>query len=421
CLFLMVSYCLLTVTFSQKLFFFMFSFPAVIYIVMQIYCATLYQPREKRKYAIRPEEKVAVIMPCCNESAEIVENVLRQLTEASVPIDEIYFVDDGSFNLSAYHKAIEMRKALYEKSSLPSVASEHFAPDKEIHIPELIVHRFKENRGKRQAQAWAVQQTDADFIITVDADGTMNSDAIEQLLIPFKDPEVMAITSQIEVLNTNDHLFTKTMDLHYHQIFQLECAAPSVTGNILYCSGPLSCYRRDVFAKNLQAYTGQSFLGKSVDAGDDRHLTMHANGMGKTVYQSTAICQTEVPAPIKSFCSQQLRWGRSFIIESMLSLKHYFSHHRKLFFWTLGELAVSFLVIGGLLLDILFHPSSLWQILLLYTVFIVLLSYARNSFYFFKKPLEYFLLSLLQGLVQFVIVYSLRIYALFSLLQFRLK
>src|SRR5699024_4520753 len=205
CLFLMVSYCLLTVTFSQKLFFFMFSFPAVIYIVMQIYCATLYQPREKRKYAIRPEEKVAVIMPCCNESAEIVENVLRQLTEASVPIDEIYFVDDGSFNLSAYHKAIEMRKALYEKSSLPSVASEHFAPDKEIHIPELIVHRFKENRGKRQAQAWAVQQTDADFIITVDADGTMNSDAIEQLLIPFKDPEVMAVTGQIEVLNTNDN------------------------------------------------------------------------------------------------------------------------------------------------------------------------------------------------------------------------
>ena len=43
----------------------------------------------------------------------------------------------------------------------------------------------------------------------------------------------------------------------------------------------------------IDKYLNQSFLGVKVNIGDDRCLTNYANRLGKTAYQSTALCDTD--------------------------------------------------------------------------------------------------------------------------------
>ena len=66
----------------------------------------------------------------------------------------------------------------------------------------------------------------------------------------------------------------------------------------------------------------QTVLGVPQHVGDDRVLTneLLRNGW-RTVYQSTALVETDAPSDWRTFWRQQLRWGRSSQRETLLSLR----------------------------------------------------------------------------------------------------
>ncbi|MFE4523065.1 glycosyltransferase [Cytobacillus firmus] len=341
-----------------------------------------------------PNLKVSVVIPSYNEKPDAVIKTVESIIKQDYPIHEVFFIDDGSKDVSGYEAILKYKE--------------------EMNLDHLIVHRLEKNQGKRHAQIWAFNHATGDIIFTVDSDGYTFPNAVRELLIPFHDPEVMAVTGHINARNREDNWFTKLLDMRYENAFRVERAAQSVTGNVLVCSGPISCYRREVIMDNLEDYGSQTFLGEPVQFGDDRCLTNYAILKGKTLYQSTAVCLTDVPSTLKQFLKQQIRWNKSFFRESLNALKLGFKKPKTLI-WVLLELSLWILFGFVILFALLFKAQTMGFILMAYYfAYVCLSAYARNIFYILKHPLVFFLAPL-YGLIHLGLLFPLRLYALGTL------
>jgi len=362
----------------------------IIYLLGKMVLSFGYVPKKDEPLSFR----VSVVVPSYNEKPDAVLKTIESLLEQEYPVHEIFFVDDGSKDVSGY-EAIQKLKETRK-------------------LDQLHVHRLKKNAGKRHAQIWAFERVTGDIIFTVDSDGYIYPDAVKELLIPFHDEKIMAVTGHINARNRDENWFTKLLDMRYDNAFRVERAAQSVTGNVLVCSGPISCYRADVIIDNLDDYKNQTFLGEQVQFGDDRCLTNYAILRGKTVYQSTARCDTDVPNTLRQFIKQQIRWNKSFFRESLIALKIGFKKPRTLV-WVLFELSLWILFGFVLLFALLFKLKTVGLIMFVYYLaYLMLSAYARNVFYVLKRPLV-FLMAPLYGLIHLGLLLPLRIYALLTI------
>jgi hyaluronan synthase len=362
----------------------------VCYLLIKTGLSAKYQPYT----GAPPDYKVSVVIPGYNEAADAVVGTVRSILAQDYPIHEIYYVDDGSKDPSAYEALKEMSKT----------------------EPRLIVHRLDQNKGKRHAQAWAFERASGDVFVTVDSDCYLFPDTIRELLKPLNDKSVMAATGHVTARNRTDSILTRLIDMRYENAFRVERASQSVTGNVLVCSGPLSAYRREVITENLERYKNQTFLGKPVQFGDDRCLTNYAIEKGKTVYQSTSRCLTDVPTTIRKFLKQQVRWNKSFFRESIQALKLSIRKRKwNVLLWVTFEL-LTWIAFGTMLITgLIIKPFVSGAIVSLYYLgYIAVSAYARNVYYVLSHPLS-FLLAPLYGLIHIFLLLPLRLYSLFTI------
>lgn len=380
----------------------------VLYLLTKQSLSFFYKPFEGEA---PKNKKVAVVIPSYNESGEAIRNTINSILAQDYPIYEIYFVDDGSKDQSAYRTVLQMKREL---ESVNKEVAATVEGSSSLPIPNLIVHRLEKNSGKRHAQLWAFRKTKADFIVTVDSDGDLFPNAVKELLIPFNDKKVMATTGHVNIRNRKENLLTRLIDMRYDNAFRVERAAQSVTGNVLVCSGPLSCYRIEVIKENIDHYGNQMFLGEKVQFGDDRCLTNYSILKGKTIYQSTARCITDAPSTLRQFIKQQLRWNKSFFRESLISLRTGLKKPQVLV-WTVLEMSLWILFGLSLILSFIFKVSSVGFILAIYYfAYISLSAYARNVFYLFKHPIT-FLLAPVYGIIHLTMLFPLRFWALLTI------
>ncbi|MGL4523371.1 MAG: glycosyltransferase family 2 protein [Bacilli bacterium] len=341
--------------------------------------------------------RVSVVIPYYNEDYETVKKTVESILAQTYKAYEIFIIDDGSKDRDTYEKLRTWANAI------------------DVKIPTtIIVHRQEPNAGKRIAQVFAFEHATGDVFFTVDSDGYIANNALYELLIPFNDPEVMAVTGHINARNREDNLFTRLLDMRYENAFRVERAAQSVTGNILVCSGPISCYRREVIVENLEHYRNQEFLGQPVQFGDDRCLTNYAILRGKTVYQSTATCITDVPSSFAQFIKQQIRWNKSFFRESLIAFGIGLKKP-KVLVWVILELSLWLIFGVSISVGTYMQYDTLGLLLLAYYMFYVSISsYARNVYYILQRPFM-FLLAPLYGIIHLVILFPLRFYALSTL------
>lgn len=359
----------------------------ITYLLGKMLLSFLYKSKENEA----PDLKVSVVIPSYNEKPDAVLKTVESILEQDYPIHEIFFIDDGSKDTSGYEAILHLKK--------------------EKNIENLIVHKLEKNAGKRHAQIWAFERLTGDVIFTVDSDGYIYPNATRELLKPFVDEKVMAVTGHINARNKDANWFTKLLDMRYDNAFRVERAAQSVTGNVLVCSGPISCYRSEVIKENLEDYKNQTFLGENVQFGDDRCLTNYAILKGKTLYQSTAKCITDVPSTIKQFIKQQIRWNKSFFRESLIALNIGMKKPRTLI-WVLLELSLWIMFGFVLIFALIFKAKTFGLVMFIYYfAYLSLSAYARNVFYILKRP-HVFLMAPLYGIIHLGLLFPLRIYAL---------
>ena len=233
-----------------------------------------------------------VIVPVFNEPEPLFRRVLDSVV-ANRPDELITVVDGGDEDVAAVAAAYS---------------------DQVLRIPKA---------GKRAAIAAGLAASDpaTDVVIVLDSDTLWAPGALRELLRPFADPRVGGVTPRQAIFDAQTNpvrrLANWMEDIRYH----LTVPAQSVFGQVGCLAGRTIAYRRAAFAPAVQRLVGQTVLGVPQHVGDDRVLTGELLRAGwRTVYQSTALVETDAPSDWPTFWRQQLRWGRSSQRETLLSL-----------------------------------------------------------------------------------------------------
>ncbi|WP_081411388.1 glycosyltransferase [Anaeroarcus burkinensis] len=252
---------------------------------------------------------VSIIIPCFNEETWIQKTIIGCVNQ-DYPLDklEVIVVDDCSHDRS------------YEK--IQEIVAELKENEKKANLEErLFCCRQEKNAGKREALAKGVKMAKHELVVFVDSDSFLDPFAIRNLVQPFKDQQMGGVSGRTDVANTYTNSLTKMQAVRYYIAFRIMKAAESYFDAVTCLSGPLSCYRKDLVLKYMDAWLNQRFMGERATFGDDRSMTNLILRKHRTVYQDTAICNTIVPNQHDVFLKQQMRWKRSWLRESLLAAR----------------------------------------------------------------------------------------------------
>ncbi len=138
---------------------------------------------------------MSIIVPAYNEEVNAVSSI-ENLLKTDYPNFEIIFVDDGSKD-GTFNK---VKKA--------------FAANSRVRV------LTKANGGKASALNFGIQQSGAEFVVCIDADTKLLSDAVSRLMMHFGDvkyhsgQKVGAVAGNVKVGNTVN-LLTRWQSIEY--------------------------------------------------------------------------------------------------------------------------------------------------------------------------------------------------------------
>jgi cellulose synthase/poly-beta-1,6-N-acetylglucosamine synthase-like glycosyltransferase/peptidoglycan/xylan/chitin deacetylase (PgdA/CDA1 family) len=217
---------------------------------------------------------VSVVVPAYNEEAGIraaVESFARSL----YPEVEVIVVDDGSSDRTA-----ELAAGTGD--------------------PNVVV-LTQANTGKPGALNAGIARASHDLIVTVDGDTVFQPDTIRNLVQPFADPKVGAVSGNTKVGNRKGML-GRWQHIEYVMGFNLDRRMYDVLDCMPTVPGAVGAFRR----KALEEVAGFS----DDTLAEDTDITMAVNRAGwRVVYEERAVAWTEAPASLGDLWRQRYRWS----------------------------------------------------------------------------------------------------------------
>ena len=288
---------------------YLYSIIAAMFLLTRYLFATFYRPvRIDPNYT----PGVSIIIPCFEEE-EWIQRTVHSCINQDYPVDklEVIVVDDCSKDHSA-ERVEEIIAKLKEADT----------GDHAYRVAERIrFFRQSANLGKRDAMARGAREARHELLVFVDSDSFLDPFAVRNIVQPFKDKEMGGVSGRTDVANTYTNALTKMQAVRYSIAFRVMKAAEGYFDAATCLSGPLSCYRRDLVLKYMDAWLNQRFLGQKATFGDDRSMTNFILRHNRTTYQDSAVCMTIVPRSYKVFLRQQMRWKRSWLRESLIAAR----------------------------------------------------------------------------------------------------
>jgi cellulose synthase/poly-beta-1,6-N-acetylglucosamine synthase-like glycosyltransferase/spore germination protein YaaH/peptidoglycan/xylan/chitin deacetylase (PgdA/CDA1 family) len=221
------------------------------------------------------QPEVSVLIPAYNEEEVIVDTVNAALA-ADYPKKEIVVVNDGS---------TDRTRELLET---------HFGTDSRVRI----LHQ--PNRGKPAALARALEAATGTIAVTIDADTSIDRNAIKKLVRNFADPRVGAVAGNVKVGNRTRWL-TRWQALEYITSQNMEKRAFDLLNCIPVVPGAVGAWRIEA----MQAAGG--FSAQTV--AEDTDLTIAIRRAGWRIsYDEEAIGYTQAPETAGALIRQRFRW-----------------------------------------------------------------------------------------------------------------
>ena len=225
---------------------------------------------------------VSIIIPAYNEEINAVSSV-QSLLNGNYPNLEIIFVDDGS------------KDNTFEKVSAA------FANNNKVKV------FTKPNGGKASALNYGIQQSNAEFVVCIDADTKLLPDAVSKLMIHFSPsrPEYLevvgAVAGNVKVGN-QVNLLTKWQSIEYISSQNFDRKAFSYLNAITVVPGAIGAFRKKAI---------EDAGGFTIDTlAEDCDLTIRILRQGYVVEnENKAIAMTEAPETLKMFFKQRFRWS----------------------------------------------------------------------------------------------------------------
>lgn len=227
---------------------------------------------------------VCIAVPCFNESKSVAET-LRSLLVLDYPKErlEIIVVDDGSTDDTfAVAKQFETAPGVY---------------------PSVRVVR-KENGGKHSALNLALGETRAELIGCLDADSTVEPDALARAAAALSETSVAAVTPGIHVKETRT-FFQKLQHVEYRlSIFNRSAFA--ALGSVFITPGPFTIFRTEA----VRDVGGWHYAHST----EDMEIALRLQERGYRIVNNPLVTvHTSAPRTLPALFRQRVRWSYGFL------------------------------------------------------------------------------------------------------------
>ena len=246
--------------------------------VARVFLLLTFARRHVRTVRGRPREEgftppVSVIVPAFNEAVNI-ERSVRSLDTSDYPELEVLVVDDGSTDGTG---------DLVER----------------LDLPRTRVLR-QENSGKPAALNHGIEEARHDIVVMVDADTVFEPGTLRELVQPFREPDVGAVSGNTKVGNRR-RLLGRWQHIEYVMGFNLDRRLYDVLQCMPTVPGAIGAFRREVLV-DVGGVSGATLA-------EDTDLTLAVGRAGwRVVYEENARAWTEAPATLRGLWRQRYRW-----------------------------------------------------------------------------------------------------------------
>jgi len=232
---------------------------------------------------------VSCVVSCYAEGEQIVHTIRSLATQLYAgPIEIIALVDGAAANVDTYRMV---------QNLVPQVA--RMANRRLRVLP-------KWQRGGRVSSSNAgMALANGDVIISMDADTTVEHDAIYRITRHFADPKVVAVACSLRVANAGVNPLTALQALEYMLSITAGRTGLSELDAVNNISGAMGAFRRD-FLRHVGGWDSGSAedidLTTRIKAYFGRHPDL------RIVFDPEAVGRTIVPETLGAFLRQRLRW-----------------------------------------------------------------------------------------------------------------
>lgn len=225
--------------------------------------------------------KVSIIVPAYNEEINAVKTIENLLRQDYYDFD-IVFVDDGS------------------KDATFKMVSDAFKNN------TIVKVHTKPNGGKASALNYGITLTQNDYVVCIDADTQLKTDAISQLMKGFRmqlknNQEIGAIAGNVKVGNENTML-TKWQSIEYTTAQNFDRRAFDLINGITVVPGAIGAFKKEAIEK-AGGFTTDTLA-------EDCDLTIRILRKGYRIINCIeAVAVTEAPESLNEFMKQRFRWS----------------------------------------------------------------------------------------------------------------
>ncbi len=301
-------------------------------LLLLAYLAIKQRRKEKNRQLppLADNPLVSIIVPAYNEEVNAV-NALTKLLNSTYPNFDIVFVDDGSAD-KTYEKVL----AAFKDNNKVKVLT-------------------KPNGGKASALNYGIEQTEAEYVVCIDADTHLQPDAIALMVRHFTDAETGAVAGNVKVGN-EVNILTRWQNIEYVTSQNFDRYAFAAINAITVVPGAIGAFRKTAI-EEAGGFTSDTFA-------EDCDLTVRLLRAGYTIKNETAaIALTEAPETLQQFLKQRFRW--SFGI-----MQSFWKNRDALFnrqYGSLGMIALPNILIFQILIPLLSPLADIFMIVGLLT------------------------------------------------------
>lgn len=219
---------------------------------------------------------VAVLIAAYNEE-KVIARTVRSVLEARYPVAEVFVVDDGSTDGTGDRVEAE------------------FGLDSRVRLIRQA------NAGKAAALNRAMEMTNAEIAVCVDADTVLDPEAIGRLVAHFETRRVAAVAGNVQVGNVHN-LITQWQSVEYTTSQNLDRRAYAALNAVTVVPGAIGAWRVEAL-REVGSYRADTLA-------EDMDLTWRLRRQGYRIEnEPSAFAYTEAPDTFKSFFKQRFRWA----------------------------------------------------------------------------------------------------------------
>jgi cellulose synthase/poly-beta-1,6-N-acetylglucosamine synthase-like glycosyltransferase/spore germination protein YaaH/peptidoglycan/xylan/chitin deacetylase (PgdA/CDA1 family) len=255
-------------------------FLSVARMVIMAVLAAIQKRREPLAPVSLEQPSVSVIVPAYNEQINAVRTI-QSLLQQDYPNLQVVFVDDGSTD-KTFDTVTEAFK------DAPNV--------------QVVT---KKNGGKATALNYGINICTSDYVVCIDADTQLKSDAVSELMKKFVSTDsitpVGAVAGNVKVGN-EINMITHWQSIEYITSQNFDRRAFDLLNCITVVPGAIGAFKKAA-VNEAGGFTSDTLA-------EDCDLTMRLHRKGYQVRNCTsAISYTEAPETMKQFLKQRFRWS----------------------------------------------------------------------------------------------------------------